>query len=453
MTAPTDALRRCDALISEGRIDDARACALALADAPPTGTPKASKLGALLFQLGEFAAAGRVLAAEINARTATPEAQRVLSTLLYRAGDLRGARLLMTEACQRDPYKGLPPAHDQKPVLLRVRALHQSSYGVSKDRVTGLRRRKLLRGHFSTRHFIDTSRFNVVVASLVGSELPPTDSLPRPDLIVNTAACADLNPAGLEDVERFVGQFSDVPIINRPGRVRSTSRAGNAHRLSQIEGVIFPQTVNIRRPQDPAIALDLLRQTGMAYPLILRQAGSQTGRTMELAQNDTDVVRYVAAQEVHQPLVAIKYHDARDAHGRYRKLRAFFIDGKMYPVVDLRSDHWNLHSSDRYRIMHQDNEAQKDELRFLSSPEEVLGVANIERLAEINRQIGLDFLGVDFTPCADGRLLIFEANAAMRHNYDHLELFPYRAPFLDAISDAFRRMLDVRVAGVGETIS
>ena len=113
----------------------------------------------------------------------------------------------------------------------------------------------------------------------------------------------------------------------------------------------------------------------------------------------------------------------------------------MYPVVDLKSDHWNLHSADRYRIMIDDPQLQKEELRFLENPPAVLGERNIERLSRISEVIGLDFLGIDFTPLPDGRLLVFEANPAMRHNYEHLEGFPYRKPFLDQISNAFQKML------------
>lgn len=434
-------LEACRTELDQGKLDEAREAALVLARECPAGAPETSDVGIMLFRLGETQASGHLLAGEVQRNTASPEAQRVMSTLLHRAGDLHAARRLMIEANTRDPYKGLPIQDSNKPIVLCVRALHQSCYGISRDRTSGLLRRSLKRGHFSTRHFIDGSKYNVVNASLTGLDLPPVDHLPRPDLIINKAACADLNPNGLEDVERLVNFFPGVPVINKPARILTTSRSGNALRLSKIDGVVFPQTLNIRRPTDPAVALHLLKQTGMGYPLILRQAGSQTGKTMELVQSDEGVLRYILNQELHQPLVAITYHTARDGLGRFRKQRVFFIDGEMFPVVDLRSDHWNLHSADRYRIMADDPGAQNEELRFLQSPASVLGSAHIGRLAEIDRTIGLDFLGIDFTPLQDGRLLVFEANAAMRHNYDHLERFPYRKPFLDKISAAFDRMM------------
>ncbi|MEQ3728940.1 MAG: hypothetical protein ABNH38_16120 [Tateyamaria sp.] len=428
-------------LIEAGRIDEARAMGLELAQHASSGTVEASDLGNLLFRLGEMSASGRTLAAEANLGTASPEALRNLSALLHTAGDFHTARQLLIEAAQRDPLKGLPIRDTENPVLLRLVAIHQSYYRIKRDRIAGLFLRSLQRGHFSATHFIDQSRFNVVVVSLSGPHLPSIDALPKPDLIVNSAACADLNPSGLGDVARFVEHFPEVPLINPPDRVLSTTRTGNASRLSGIDGVTFPQTVNFRRPPDPKTALDMLRQTRIGSPLILRQAGTQTGRTMELCENDMAVLRYIEAQPIDQLLVATQYQDARDVKGRYRKLRVFFINGTMYPVVDLRSDHWNIHSADRYRIMADDLEAQEAELHFLRVPEAVLGAGHMDRLAKIAEIIDLDFFGIDFSPLPDGRLLIFEANAAMRHNYEHLERFPYRKPFLDNISNAFDRML------------
>ena len=59
-------------------------------------------------------------------------------------------------------------------------------------------------------------------------------------------------------------------------------------------------------------------------------------------------------------------------------------------------------------------------------------------------RLRLDFFGIDFTVLEDGRLFIFELNAAMRHNFDHAPAFPYTWPHLRAISQAFHAMAESR---------
>ena len=41
----------------------------------------------------------------------------------------------------------------------------------------------------------------------------------------------------------------------------------------------------------------------------------------------------------------------------------------------------------------------------------------------------------------NGDILIFELNPAMRHSFDHAKNFPYMAPYMHAIKDAFSNMV------------
>jgi hypothetical protein len=57
-------------------------------------------------------------------------------------------------------------------------------------------------------------------------------------------------------------------------------------------------------------------------------------------------------------------------------------------------------------------------------------------------RIGLDYFTVDCAENKHGELLIFEAdNTAVVHNMDSPELFPYKAPQMRTIFDAFATML------------
>jgi glutathione synthase/RimK-type ligase-like ATP-grasp enzyme len=59
-------------------------------------------------------------------------------------------------------------------------------------------------------------------------------------------------------------------------------------------------------------------------------------------------------------------------------------------------------------------------------------------------EIGLDFCGVDFAVGPDGKIVIFEANPAMRHHYDHVITASYIKPAHDRASAAFNQMIAAR---------
>ena len=64
------------------------------------------------------------------------------------------------------------------------------------------------------------------------------------------------------------------------------------------------------------------------------------------------------------------------------------------------------------------------------------------RLRAIARRIGLDYFAIDCGVMPDGRLVLFEADIAMIvHAMDPPDLFPYKAPQMRKVFDAFRAML------------
>jgi hypothetical protein len=61
--------------------------------------------------------------------------------------------------------------------------------------------------------------------------------------------------------------------------------------------------------------------------------------------------------------------------------------------------------------------------------------------------MGLDYLVLDCGETRDGRLLLFEADQCMVvHAMDSSDLFPYKAPQMRKVFDAFARMLKARAS-------
>jgi hypothetical protein len=63
-------------------------------------------------------------------------------------------------------------------------------------------------------------------------------------------------------------------------------------------------------------------------------------------------------------------------------------------------------------------------------------------LAALADRIGLDYFTIDCAENKNGELLIFEAdNTAVVHNMDSPEVYPYKAPQMRRIFEAFAAML------------
>jgi hypothetical protein len=146
-----------------------------------------------------------------------------------------------------------------------------------------------------------------------------------------------------------------------------------------------------------------------------------------------------------QDYYVIQFHDCRNSQQIFNKIRVFFIDGNFYPVANLFNDDWNIHSGDRYSLMAHTQWTQDAEKSFLNNPIDYLGKDNFNRLFQIRDLINLDFFGIDFTIAQDGSLFVFEANAAMRHNFDRAQNFPSTKPHLKRISNAFEDMIQCRL--------
>ncbi|MGH6992600.1 MAG: hypothetical protein ACREEH_04615, partial [Caulobacteraceae bacterium] len=71
-----------------------------------------------------------------------------------------------------------------------------------------------------------------------------------------------------------------------------------------------------------------------------------------------------------------------------------------------------------------------------------LGHSAMEALGDLARRLDLDFAGADFASLADGRLLLFEANATMLVHPEAPDgPLAHKNPHVERIFAAFRGML------------
>ena len=70
----------------------------------------------------------------------------------------------------------------------------------------------------------------------------------------------------------------------------------------------------------------------------------------------------------------------------------------------------------------------------------------------LHDRLGFDYYSIDCAETQDGRLLVFEADAAaIIHLMDPAAMFPYKQPQMRRVFAAFQAMLDRRVALSAQT--
>jgi glutathione synthase/RimK-type ligase-like ATP-grasp enzyme len=263
-------------------------------------------------------------------------------------------------------------------------------------------------------------------------------------LIFNAIGDADLCRPALEAAIRLIAR-SKAPVINDPYAVMQTGRIDNVRRLGAIAGVVTARTAVFSREILASVdGAGSLAGEGFAFPLLLRSPGYHTGRNFVLVESAADLNAAVAGLPGDE-LLAIEYLDARGKDGNARKYRVMMIDGVIYPLHLAISRNWKVHyfTAD----MAEQPGHRSEEARFLEDMPSALGETAMAALQRIKEALGLDYAGVDFAIGADGKLLLFEANATMviaPPGQD--ERWAYRRAAIGKVLDAVTAMITARSA-------
>ena len=237
-------------------------------------------------------------------------------------------------------------------------------------------------------------------------------TLPRPHVILNNWVNAER--LSIPSTLKLVADFADaleLPILNHPRRAAETTRQHNATRLAGIPNLVVPRLVRfLNDPRTRIMVLGLIGER-IGYPVIIRTPFSQKGIGAARIDTPAQLNAHLASIPNVQ-LYAIQYVHNPVSEGVYRKIRAAVIgDSTIISHVHF-APRWNVHR-DRAAPFTVDDAIKADAERIVSRPDEVLGRPAIAALHEIRRRIPLDLFGIDFDILPDGRVLFFEANAAM----------------------------------------
>jgi glutathione synthase/RimK-type ligase-like ATP-grasp enzyme len=236
------------------------------------------------------------------------------------------------------------------------------------------------------------------------------------------------------------------PLLNPPQRIAHLDR-DKLHRLLQgVEGIDIPATICTSRAQLFEVAGSGLSLPEIAaeldFPVIVRPRGSHAGVGLAKVDDRAAIDLYLA-QRPEQEFFVARFVDYASEDGLFRKYRVVFVEGKPFACHMAIADRWDIW----YLNAGMSGDAAKrlEEETFMRTFD--IGFARRHRtaLGGIADRIGLDYFMIDCAENKRGELLIFEAdNTAVVHNMDSPEVFPYKAPQMRAIFEAFAAMLERR---------
>jgi hypothetical protein len=296
-------------------------------------------------------------------------------------------------------------------------------------------------GNVVTAPLIDRSA--VRLYTLVVEGYRPEMEIPPHHAVFNAVGDADRASVALA-AAAAIAERSGAPVINRPARVATTSRAEVTERLGALPGVIAPKTQLIARE---SVTPAGLAAAGFAFPVLLRSPGYHTGQHF-VSIADADELALQRDALPGKELLAIAFLDGRGRDGNFRKYRVLFIDGRLYPLHLAISRAWKVHYFSADMGDRADHRAE--EARFLADMRGVLGPATMDALERIERELGLDYGGIDFGLDAAGNVLVYEANATMAvFPAPPDERFAYRRPAVDRVLAAAHELVRARARAGG----
>ena len=258
-----------------------------------------------------------------------------------------------------------------------------------------------------------------------------------PDHDVAIVAATNGAPAVLAALARSFSRWPR-PVLNDPARILSMSRGWLPPRLAGLPGVTTPPAQDVARAALAAAGPEAMLP-GSSYPYLIRPAGSHGGQGL---------VRIDGPEQLHPALAACttgqvtlsSFVDTCGEEGWYRKYRVVLVGGEAYVAHMAAGDHWMVHylsAGMEFDGRKRAAEAEAMDGRFVRRHHAALG--------GIARAIGLDYVSIDCTQARDGRLLVFEADAAaIVHSMDSPERYPYKRPAMQRCYDAFGHLVRSR---------
>jgi hypothetical protein len=189
--------------------------------------------------------------------------------------------------------------------------------------------------------------------------------------------------------------------------------------LKDIPSLVVPRIRRIARADMAAFAT---ANEGLARPLLVRPTGSHGGDDLERLDNRAELAAYAQRVPADEYYVS-DFWDYRGTDGLFRKYRLIFVDCQVFPYHLAITRHWLAH----YWRAEMADAMKREEEAFLADFRQAFRGPAADAVREAARRLELDYAGMDCTILPDGRVLVFEANAAMlMHLRESRAAFAYK---------------------------
>jgi hypothetical protein len=275
---------------------------------------------------------------------------------------------------------------------------------------------------------------------VAGVELPVP--LPDHDVAIVIASDSDQCREALRKIDHLAPRWPR-PLLNPPRLVGNLDRDKLHRLLSGIDGLDIPVTASATRAQLQDLAQPNAAIADLAadfeFPIIVRPLGSHAGAGLARIGDRAAVGRYLAERPEPEFFVS-RFVDYAGDDGLFRKYRIVIVDGRPYACHMAIADRWDIWYLNAGMAFSESKRLEEED--FMRTFEEGFAARHQRALAAMIERIGLDYFTVDCAENRRGELLIFEAdNTAVVHNMDSPELFPYKAPQMRRVFEAFAAML------------
>ena len=327
--------------------------------------------------------------------------------------------------------------------VLAFHQLFRSPCSVEKPklRVLALAAAMDMGGNTPIEFLLENSGIELLTLYVVaGVELPVP--LPDHDVAIVIASDSDECREALRKIDRAASRWPR-PLLNPPHLVGNLDRDKLHRLLSGVEGLDIPVTASATRAQLQELARPDARPADLAaefeFPIIVRPLGSHAGVGLARIDDRAAIGRYLAGRPEPEFFVS-RFVDYAGDDGLFRKFRIVVVDGRPYACHMAIADRWDIWYLNAGMAFSESK--RREEETFMRTFDRAFAVRHQRALAAMIERIGLDYFTVDCAENRRGELLIFEAdNTAVVHNMDSPELFPYKAPQMRLVFEAFAAML------------
>lgn len=270
-------------------------------------------------------------------------------------------------------------------------------------------------------------------------------AFPDADVIFNTIANADRNRISLESAIK-VCERTGRPTVNLPGAVLAATRDKIREMAAGLESLVVPRTVKAYL-SDPADVEEILRRDLIGLPMVVRPLGTHGGIGLVRLETPADVRRVPFSGALYY---LSDFMETAGEDGLYRKIRLFVVGGRVIARHMIIGRSWNVHMATRAEVMAAEVALIAEEEAFMADAWGALGEGIWKEAAELAERAGLDYFGIDGARAADGRLVVFEANANMNAFQQRgLETFPYLADPIREIREATEALILEKASAAG----